>query len=210
VRVQGSPAKNFFPTSVLTLKQVKIRTDKLLARKKDFLQFVTQKPLSKFKELIVTSPRLLRGQYTMSMMKTASDGLKAKECERIKLREPPPVPYVPVRDEVQDEVSKMRNMEIKTTIEKDTMLNFPVWKENGTREGFLMHVQAVLDAIKKRGHFEDYNKAAWKFREASKAIASARTGLSLLEETVKKASKEKKRSGKKRPRKVRRPRKART
>ncbi len=96
---------------------------------------------------------------------------------------------MPVRDKVQDEVSKMRNMEIKTTIEKDTVLNFPVWQENGTREGFLMHVQAVLDAIKKRGHFEDYEKAAWKFQEASEAIASARAGLSLLEETVKKGRK---------------------
>ena len=73
-----------------------------------------------------------------------------------------------------------------------------------------MHVQAVLDAIKKPGHFEDYDKAAWKFQEASKAIASARAGLSLLEETVKKASKEKKRCRKKSPRKVRRPRKAMT
>jgi hypothetical protein len=97
VRVQGSPTKKLFPTSVFTLKQVKIRTNELLARKKEFLQFVTQKPLSKFKELIVTSPTLLRGHYTMSMTKTASDGLKARECKR----EPPPVPYVPVRDEVQ-------------------------------------------------------------------------------------------------------------
>ncbi len=129
----------------------------------------------------------------MSMTKSASDGLNARECEGIKLREPPPVPYVPVRDEVRDEVSKMRNMEIKTTLEKDPTLNFPVWQENGTREGFLMHVQAVLDAIKKRGHFDDYDKAALKFQEASKAIVSARAGLSLLEETVaKKASKEKK------------------
>ncbi len=120
MRAQGSPTKKFFPTSVLTLKQVKIRTNELLARKKDFLQFVTQKPLSKFKELIVTSSTLLRGQYTMSMRKTASDGLKARECEQINLRKPPPVPYVPVRDKVQDEVSKTRNMEIKTTIEKDT------------------------------------------------------------------------------------------
>ncbi len=94
MRVQGSPTKVFFPTSVFTLKQVKIHTDKLLARKKAFLQFVTQKPLSKFKELIVTSPTLLRGHYTMSMTKTASDGLKARECEQIKLCEPPPVPYV--------------------------------------------------------------------------------------------------------------------
>ncbi len=97
---------------------------------------MTKKPLSKFKELIVMSPTLLRGQYIMSIMKTASDGLKARECERIKLREPPPVPYVPVRDEVQDEVARMRNMEIKTTIEKDTTLDFPVWQENRTREGF--------------------------------------------------------------------------
>ena len=130
----------------------------------------------------------------MNMSKSPQDGLKARECKRTKLREPPPVPYVPVRDEVQDEVAKMRNMEIKTTIEKDTTLNFPVWQENGTREGFLMHVQAVLDAIKKRGHFDDYEKAAYKVREAEEAIMSARAGLSLVEDNVKKSAKEKKRN----------------
>ncbi len=62
---------------------------------------------------------------------------------------------MPEKDEVQDEVSKKRNMEIKTTIEKDATLDFPIWQENRTREGFLMHVAAVLDAIKKRDHFED-------------------------------------------------------
>ncbi len=116
---------------------------------------------------------------------------------------------MPVKDEVQEEVARMRNMEIKTTIEKDTTLNFPVWQENGTREGFLMHMTAVLDAIKKRGHFVDYNKAAFKYEEASEAIASARAGLSLLEESAKKQARQK-RSRKKQPRKVRRPRKART
>jgi hypothetical protein len=141
---------------------------------------VTQKSLSKLKDLIVMSPTLLRSLHTMSMTKTVPDGLKARECEQIKLRKPPPVPYVPVKDEVQDEVARMCNMEIKTTIEKDTTLNLPVWQENGTREGFLMHVTAVLDTIKKRGHFEDYDKAAFKYKEASEAIASARAGLSLL------------------------------
>ena len=95
-------------------------------RMKNFLRFVTQAPLLKFKELIVTSPTLLRGLHIMSMTKTAPDGLKARECKQIKLREPPPVPYVPVKDKVQDEVARMRNMEIKRTIEKDTTLNFPV------------------------------------------------------------------------------------
>ncbi len=69
----------------------------------------------------------------MSMAKMVPDHLKPQECERIKLREPPPVPYVPEKDEVQDEISKMRNMEIKTQIKKDTTLNFPVWQENRTQ-----------------------------------------------------------------------------
>jgi hypothetical protein len=99
-----------------------------------------------------------------------------------------------VKDEVQDEVVRMRSMEIKTTIKKDTTLNFSVWQENGTPEAFLMHVTAVINAIKKRGHFDDYEKAAWKYKEAKEAIESARAGLSLLEESVRKANKEKKKT----------------
>jgi hypothetical protein len=118
----------------------------------------------------------------MSMSKMVPSGLKPRECERIKLRKPPPVPYVPEKDEVQDEVSKMRNMEIKTHIENDTTLNFPVRQENRTCEGFLMHVTAVLDAIKKRGHFEDYDKAVYAYDKAKKASESARAGLALLKE----------------------------
>ncbi len=86
-------------------------------------------------------------------------GLKPRECERTKLPEPPPVPYVPTKDQVQEEVARLRNLEIKTTIEKDTTLNFPVWHKNGTWEAFLMHVTAVLDVIKKHSHFYDYEKA---------------------------------------------------
>ncbi len=124
------------------------------------------------------------------------EGLKPRECKRIKLCEPPPVPYILEKDKFQDKVFKMRNMEIKTQIEKDTTLNFPVWQENGTRKAFLMHVTAVLDTTKKRGHFVDYDKAAFKYKDASKAIAPARAGLSLLEESAKKASKEKKKKQK--------------
>ncbi len=62
----------------------------------------------------------------MSMSKMVPNHMKPRECERIKLREPPSVPYVPEKDEVQDKISKMRTMEIKTQIEKDTKLNFPV------------------------------------------------------------------------------------
>jgi hypothetical protein len=119
----------------------------------------------------------------MSLLKSVPEGLKPRECKRTKLREPPPVPYVTTNDEVQEEVAKLRNLEIKTTIEKDTTLNFPVWHKNGTREAFLMHVMAVLDAIKKPGHFLDYKKAEKVHKEAKKAIESARVGLSLLDGT---------------------------
>ncbi len=81
----------------------------------------------------------------------------------------------------------MRNLEIKTTIKKDTTLNFQVWHENGTREAFLMHVMAVLDVIKKRGHFQDYKKAEKVHKEAKKAVESARAALSLLNGTGTKA-----------------------
>jgi hypothetical protein len=119
----------------------------------------------------------------MSLLKSVPEGLKPRECKRTKLCEPPPVPYVPTKDEVQEEVAKLRNLEIKTTIKKDTTLNFPVWHENGTREAFLMHTMAVLDAIKKRGHFLDYEKAEKVHKEAKKAVESARAGLSLLNST---------------------------
>jgi hypothetical protein len=54
----------------------------------------------------------------MSLLKSVPEGLKPRECKRVKLREPPPVPYVPTKDKVQDEVAKLRNLEIKTTIDR--------------------------------------------------------------------------------------------
>jgi hypothetical protein len=68
----------------------------------------------------------------MSLAKSVPDGLKSQECKCTKLLEPPPAPYMPTNHEVQEEVAKLRNLEIKTTIKKDTTLNFPVWHKNGT------------------------------------------------------------------------------
>jgi hypothetical protein len=88
-----------------------------------------------------------------------------------------------MKDEVQEEVAELRNLKIETTIKKDTTLNFPVWHGNGTRKAILLHITAVLDAIKKRGHFHDYKKAKKAYDEAEKAVESARAGLSLLNGT---------------------------
>jgi hypothetical protein len=116
----------------------------------------------------------------MSLLKSVLEGLKPRKCEHVKLHEPPPVPCIPMKDKVQDEVVKLRNLKIKTTIKKDTKLNFQVWHENKTCEAFLMHVTVVLNAIKKHGHFYNYKKAVKDHKESTKAVESARAALSLL------------------------------
>ncbi len=81
--LQDLPSKIFFPTSVLSQERGRISTDELLTKEKKILRFVTQAPLSKFKELIVTCPKLLRGLHSMSVLKTVPEGLKARECKQI-------------------------------------------------------------------------------------------------------------------------------
>jgi hypothetical protein len=127
----------------------------------------------------------------MSLSKSVPKGLNPCECKRTKLREPLPVPYIPEKDKVQDDVSKLLQLQIKTSLKKDATLNFAVWQENGTREAFLMHVTAVLDAIKKRGHFNNYNKAYKAHKEAAKAAELAEASLALPQGTSEKPSKHK-------------------
>ena len=119
----------------------------------------------------------------MSLAKSVPKILKPRECERTQLCEPLPIPYIPKKDEVQEEVARLRNLQIKTLLEKDTTLNFLVWHKNETKEAFLMHVTAVLDAIKKHGHFKDYEKAERAYDEAKQAIESAKEELALLDKT---------------------------
>ncbi len=109
----------------------------------------------------------------MSLMKSVPEGLKPRKCKHTKLCEPlpMPIPYIPKKDKVQDKVARLRNLQIKTLLEKDTTLNFPVWhSKNGTRKALLMHVTAVLDTMKKHGHFKDYDKAQKAHDEAEKTV----------------------------------------
>ncbi len=69
----------------------------------------------------------------MSLLKSVPEALKPQECKRTKLCEPPPVPYVPTKDEVQEEVAKLRKLDIKTTIEKTPPSTF----QCGTRMGLV-------------------------------------------------------------------------
>jgi hypothetical protein len=92
-----------------------------------------------------------------------------------------------MKEEVQDEVAKLRNLKVKTAIKKDTKLNFPVWHKNRIHTAFLMHSTAVLNAIKKRGHSYNMEKAEKEHEEGKKAVESARAALSLLDGTNAKA-----------------------
>ncbi len=114
--------------------------------------------------------------------KSIPKGLNPQECKQTKLRKLLPVPYIPKKGKIQEEVTvtKLQNLQIKTLLEKDTTLNFPMWHENGTHEAFLMHVIAVLDTMKKFSHFKDYNRAQIAYEEAEKAAELAEAGLALL------------------------------
>ncbi len=46
-----------------------------------------------------------------------------------------------------------------------------------------MCVTAVMDAIKKRGHFKDYDKAQKAHDEAKKVVELVEAGLALLNRT---------------------------
>ncbi len=104
---------------------------------------------------------------------------------------------MPKKDEVQKEVSKMKNLQIKMSLEKDTTLNILVLYDNKTKEAFLMHVTAVLDTIKKRGHFKDYQDTQKAYVEKKEAVKSAKAGLALLDrasEGLEKSSKKSKKA----------------
>jgi hypothetical protein len=138
-----------------------------------------------FKELVLSTLSLLQELHSMSLAKSVLDGLKPQECKRLRLPDTLPVPYVSKKDKVQEEVSKMKNLQFKTSIDKDMTLNFPVWYGNRTKEAMLMHVTATLDAIKKCGHFKTYYEAQVAYMEQKEAVKLAKARLSLLDRASK-------------------------
>jgi hypothetical protein len=72
----------------------------------------------------------------MSLSKSVPEGLNPRECKQTKLQEPPPVPYIPEKDKVQQEVTKLRQLQIKTSLEKDTALNILYGRRMGPMRPF--------------------------------------------------------------------------
>jgi hypothetical protein len=114
-----------------------------------FQRCMSDPPRSFFKKPIVLTPRLLRNLHMMSLAKAAPDGLKDCECEKMALREHPPIPYVPEKDSVQETVSSYKDNHLTTLIKEGTELQVPIW-HSGMREAFLIHVGSAREVIEKR------------------------------------------------------------
>jgi hypothetical protein len=85
----------------------KITTDKLRTRT-SFQRFLNKTPHSLFKKLIISTPNFLQGLRMMSLAKSVPEGLIPQECKHTTLRKPLPVPYIPEKDKVQEEVAKLQ------------------------------------------------------------------------------------------------------
>ncbi len=74
-----------------------------------FQRFTSNLPLSSFKKLGVLTSRLLHGLRAMSLVRAVPEGIRDKECKGFALHEPPPVPYVPEKDPIQETVPTLKS-----------------------------------------------------------------------------------------------------
>jgi hypothetical protein len=90
-------------------------------------RFLATPPLSSFKKLVISTPRLVQGLRMMLLAKAVPKGIKDGECKRFALQEHPPVMYVPEKDPMQETVSLLKsNQSLKITIGADAELCLPI------------------------------------------------------------------------------------
>jgi hypothetical protein len=77
-----------------------------------YQKFLERPPRSFFKSLILGT-NLGRALPIMSASKAVPNGLKNQECEKGNRKKQPPIPYVPMVDEVQEAVNKGKEYSYK-------------------------------------------------------------------------------------------------
>jgi hypothetical protein len=103
----------------------------------------------------------------MSEQNGVVKGLKDQECEKEAILRRPPVSYVPVIDEVQEQLnSKLSGKRYKklSTL-AGTSFNVGVWY-SGTPEQFLLHVKQAMHVVKRAGLVDTYYSARKKREKA--------------------------------------------
>jgi hypothetical protein len=98
--------------------------------------------------------------------KSCPKGLKPFEVERGHTREPP-VPYIPVADDVAEAVTKTSGASgYKLDLPSGIKVTHALW-EKGNSEAFLKHVMAAMSYVQKKGYIKEYEEAE---REAGLAV----------------------------------------
>jgi hypothetical protein len=125
----------------------------------------------------------------MSEAKSVPKGLKDQEVEKGNVKKRPPVPYVPIVDEVQDAVNKTKGKEGTYTIKllDKTQFTVSIW-DTGTPEAFLIHVQTAVSACKRKGLFSDFEVATDDVVNLNEKLATYREVLATAKAGKKKGS----------------------
>ncbi len=108
-------------------------------------------PSKSFFKSFFLGTKLEQDLQVMSMSKAIPKGLKNQECKKGNRKKHPPIPYVPMVDEVQEAISKGKDFSYKIKLPDKTKFSVPIWNA-GTQEAFLIHVQQKAH-VRERGCF---------------------------------------------------------
>ena len=123
----------------------------------------------------------------MSDQKTVPKGLRSQEVERGNFK-PPPVPYIPVEDEVGEKVNN-DNRTYKVKINDKTTINASVWT-GGNSEQFLIHVISAMNYIERSKLFEAFQSFKTEIDKYNSDLTSYNRALEMSKEELKQAQEE--------------------
>ncbi len=109
----------------------------------------------------------------MSTSLKSLDGLKDAECKKGQLSHQPPIPYVPVVDDI---MPKEEPQIFKIKLPDASHLSMPIYSHGNNKE-YLVHIVAVLRVIEQKG-------LPKKCRVLAKAVVRRSEALKNLQEAA--------------------------
>jgi hypothetical protein len=138
-----------------------------------------ESPSKSFFRSFFLGTKLGQAPQLMSMSKAVPKGLKNQECKKGNRKKRPPIPYVPVVDEVQEAITKGKEYSYKIKFPDKTKFSVPIW-DTGTQEAFLIHMQQAKSACKRKGLFQDYDNAIVVELEAADNATNFRESITNM------------------------------
>ena len=162
----------------------KIPSLKYVGHISPYERFVGSPAKSAFKELFLGNKTLAHKFKVMSDRGVNNKSLKDQECERGNRSKRPPIPYVPVVDEVQEKLAE-NNSEgrtFKISLSNDTEFRAGVWFY-GTPEQFLCHVKQALAALDRMGLFNEIKKLHKAYKAHLDEVETAQQEIATFKES---------------------------